>query len=91
MKLKINLMAIAVFIIQGFFLYLYFSERLVGWNRFLADALWVLAGGSGVVAGVLAIISKEVKGAAVILPVLSSYIGLCLLGLLALALLITSM
>ncbi|MEK3800617.1 hypothetical protein MHI18_20670 [Peribacillus sp. FSL H8-0477] len=79
------------FFYQVSFLYTYFTDQLVDFNSIFADTYWITAGLFGVIIGVYIMITVNIGLFGKILAFIVMLFGFGLLGLLLLALAITSM
>lgn len=79
------------FFYQVSFLYIYFTEKLVDFNSRFSDTYWITAGLFGVIIGAYIMIKVNIGLFGKILAFIVMFFGFGLIGLLLLALAITSM
>ncbi|MFD0047918.1 hypothetical protein ACFVHQ_01025 [Actinomycetes bacterium NPDC127524] len=79
------------FFYQVTFLYNYLTERLADFNLVLADTYWITAGFFGIIIGTCIMFKRNIGLFARILAFIVIFLGIGLMGLLLLALVITSM
>ncbi|MGG3940957.1 hypothetical protein ABEV54_05775 [Peribacillus psychrosaccharolyticus] len=91
-KIKVWYVLVVIsFVYQVSFLYIYLTERLVDFNSIFADTYWITAGLFGVIIGAYIMIKVNIGLFGKILAFIVMFFGFGLLGLLLLALAITSM
>ena len=91
-KIKVwFVLLVLTFFYQISFLYFYFTEKLVDFNSRFADTYWITAGLFGVIIGAYSMIKVNIGLFGKILALIALFFGFGLIGLLFLALAITSM